>query len=163
MTIYTTALLRLSKASFALACAALVVILCSYIIEVVARYGLGKPTVWSTDLVNYALCASIFLAMPEITRSAGHVAITSLIEKLSATNQSLLARGLCFCGGLLCALTVWIAGGAALVQAQGGIETVAAFAIPKWWLTALVAYGFGLSALHFVTLTFRATRTGVEI
>jgi TRAP-type C4-dicarboxylate transport system permease small subunit len=163
MAIYTTGLLRLSKASFALACVALVVILGSYIVEVVARYGLGKPTVWSADLVNYALCASIFLAMPEITRSAGHVAITSLIEKLSAPNQSLLARGLSLCGASLCALTAWIAGSAALFQAQGGIETVAAFAIPKWWLTGLVAYGFGLSALHFVTLSFQATRTGVEI
>jgi TRAP-type C4-dicarboxylate transport system permease small subunit len=163
MAIFATSLLRLSKASFALACVALVVILGSYIIEVVARYGLGKPTVWSADLVNYALCAAIFLAMPEITRSAGHVAITSLIEKLSAQKQASLARGLSFCGALLCALTAWIAGVAALSQMEGGIETVAAFAIPKWWLTALVAYGFGLSALHFVTLTFRATRTGVEI
>lgn len=163
MALYTANLVRLSRVSFALACAALVVILGSYIVEVVARYGLGRPTTWSADLVNYALCATIFLAMPEITRNAGHVAITSLIEKLSPEHQQWLARGLAFCGALLCALTTWIAGGAALGQAQGGIETVAAFTIPKWWLTGLVTYGFGLSALHFITLTFRATRTGVEI
>ncbi len=157
------ALARLTRASFALACTALVVILGAYVIEVVARYGFGRPTTWSADLVNYALCASIFLAMPEITRNSGHVAITSLIEKLKPGHQARLARLLALAGALLCAVAAYVAVAAALGQAANGIETVAAFAIPKWWLTALVAYGFALSALAFLLLTRRATRAGVEI
>lgn len=156
-------LARLTRASFALACLALVVILSAYVIEVVARYGLGRPTTWSADLVNYALCAAIFLALPEITRGSGHVAITSMIEKLSGEDQRRLARVLAFVGAVLCGLAAYIAVVAALSQAAAGIETVAAFTIPKWWLTALVAYGFGLSALAFLMLTQRATRAGVEM
>lgn len=163
MTLIETALARLTRASFVLACAALVAILCAYVTEVIARYGLGRPTLWSADLVNYALCASIFLAMPEITRTSGHVAITSMIEKLSGNHQMRLARVLALAGAVLCGLTAFIAVSSALSQAATGIETVAAFAIPKWWLTALVAYGFALSALAFLLLTRRATRTGVEI
>jgi len=163
MTMIEPFLARLTRMSFALAGIALIAILCAYIIEVIARYGFGKPTLWSADLVNYALCASIFLAMPEITRTSGHVAITSMIEKLSSNNQIRLARLLSLVGAFLCALVTHIAVSTAISQARTGIETVAAFAIPKWWLTMLVAYGFALSALAFLLLTWRATRAGVEI
>lgn len=163
MIIIETALARLTRLSFALAGVALVTLLGAYVVEVVARYGFGRPTLWSSDLVNYALCALIFLAMPEITRTSGHVAITSMIEKLSGHSQIRLARLLSFAGAVLCAVVTAIAVSAALAQAETGIETVAAFAIPKWWLTMLVAYGFGLSALAFGVLTFGATRTGQEM
>jgi C4-dicarboxylate transporter, DctQ subunit len=163
MTLIEASLARLTRLSFALAGVALVTILCAYVIEVIARYGFGRPTLWSSDLVNYALCASIFLAMPEITRTSGHVAITSMIEKLSGPNQIRLARLLSLTGSVLCGLVTFIAVSAASSQAQTGVETVAAFAIPKWWLTMIVAYGFGLSALAFTVLTWRATRAGVEI
>lgn len=157
------ALAHVTRLSFALACLALLTILAAYVIEVVARYGFGKPTLWSSDLVNYALCASVFLAMPEITRNSGHVAITSLVEKLSTANQALLARVMSFGGAVLCGLSAYVAVTAAIGQAQAGIETVAAFAIPKWWLTGIVAFGFGLSALCFLVLSGRALRAGIEM
>jgi TRAP-type C4-dicarboxylate transport system permease small subunit len=163
MTIIEASLARLTRLSFALASIALAAILVAYVIEVIARYGFGRPTLWSVDLVSYALCATIFLAMPEITRTSGHVAITSMIEKLSGRNQTRLARLIALIGALLCGLVAYIAVLSAFSQAQSGIETVAAFAIPKWWLTGLVAYGFALSALAFALLTWRATRAGVEM
>ncbi len=158
-----TVLKRLSQASFALACVALGVILLAYLVEIAARYGFNRPTTWSVDLVSYGLAALIFLAMPEITRGSGHVAITSLIERLPPARQEALARLLSACGAALCAIAAWIAADAALGQWRSGIETVAAFAIPKWWLTALAAYGFALSAANFALLTRSAARAGVEI
>jgi TRAP-type C4-dicarboxylate transport system permease small subunit len=157
------ALARLTRLSFGVAGAALVAILAAYVVEVIARYGFGRPTLWSVDLVSYALCTTIFLAMPEITRTSGHVAITSMVEKLSGRNEARLARLISLVGAMLCGLVAYIAVLSAFTQAQSGIETVAALAIPKWWLTALVAYGFALSALAFAMLTWRATRAGVEM
>ena len=53
----------------------------------------------------------------------------------------------------------------ALQQARQGVETIAAFAIPKWWLSALVVYGAADSALHLLRqgLGLETAQTGHEL
>lgn len=155
----------LTRAGFVLACAALAIILAAYNLEVIARYFVGQPTIWSADTIAYALCASIFLAFPDVTRRAGHVAITSLIERLSSANLRRLTRAISIIGAALCALAAWICGAEAREQFNTGIETVAAFAIPKGWLTGVIAYGFASSGLHLLRLAFDpgGHGTGVEL
>ncbi len=155
----------LTRAGFAVGCAALAVIFAAYNVEVVLRYVFNAPTTWSADLVNYALCLSIFLVFPDVTRRSGHVAITSLIERLSAPRLRLVSRWIAGAGALMCATTAVIFAGEGLTQGAQGIETVAAFAIPKWWLTAVIAYGFANSALHLARLSFARdlAGTGIEL
>ncbi len=140
----------LSLLAFRIACLALLVLMGAYLVEVVARYGFSSPTRWSSDLVQYMLCVSMSLALPLVTRDGGHVAITSFIEKLSAPGQAAVARGIQALGAVALGFAAWVFAGVALDQARQGIETVAAFAIPKWWLTALVVMGLGSAALHLL-------------
>ncbi len=140
----------LSLLAFRAACLALFVLTGGYLVEVVARYAFNAPTSWSSDLVQYMLCISIALALPLVTRDGGHVAITSFIEKLSAQRQVLVARWIQALGAVSLGVTAWVFAAVARDQAQQGIETVAAFAVPKWWLTALVGLGLCSAALHLL-------------
>jgi C4-dicarboxylate transporter, DctQ subunit len=156
---------QIGRAAFAIACVALLVLLGGYLIEVVSRYGFAAPTRWSSDLVQYALCVCMALALPVVTRDGGHVAITSFLEKVSLANQAIAARWIAGVGAVTLAYAAWLCAQVALAQTRDGIETVAAFAIPKAWLTGLVTYGLADSALHLLRqcLGIDSARAGHEM
>jgi TRAP-type C4-dicarboxylate transport system permease small subunit len=138
----------ITSVAFVLGCTALALLLLTYLWEVVARYGFNAPTRWSADVVQYALCASTTLCLPQVTRDGGHVAITSFLEKLSAQHMQIASRLIQGFGATVLLLTALVFGLVAKEQAAQGIETVAAFAVPKWWLTGLVVFGLATAALH---------------
>ena len=141
---------RISQAAFVLACAALLVLLGAYLYEVIARYGFSAPTRWSSDLVQYALCASVCLALPVVTRDGGHVAITSFLEKLPPLPLARATQAIQWLGVLALWSAAAVFTSVALSQWRQGIETVAAYAIPKWWLTALVVFGLFAAGGHLL-------------
>ena len=154
-----------SKLAFRIACLALVVLLGAYLVEVVARYGFNAPTRWTSDLVQYMLCVSMSLAMPLVTRDGGHVAITSFLEKMSTQHQAVAARWIQGLGALALASAAAVFAMVGWDQARQGIETVAAFAIPKWWLSGLVVVGMSSAAMHLLrqALGFDAAKAGHEM
>lgn len=141
---------RFTSAEFVAAGVALAVLLGSYLFEVVSRYGFDVPTRWSSDVVQYTLCVCVAMALPTVTRDSGHVAITSFLEKLQSTRQALATRAIVWLGAVTLIGTTLIFVQVALEQARQGVETVAALAIPKWWLTAVVGVGLLDSALHLL-------------
>lgn len=136
--------------AFVISGAALVVLLGAYLFEVVARYGFNAPTRWTSDLVQYMLCVCVALGLPQVTREGGHVAITSFLEKLAVTAQARAVRAIQAAGALVLGAVATAFVQVAWLQAAQGIETVAAFAIPKWWLSALVSFGMAVAALHLL-------------
>ena len=62
---------------------ALAVIAISFCYEVVARYFFNAPTIWASPFASYGLCAAIFLAMPELTRTSSHISLNFLDDALS--------------------------------------------------------------------------------
>ena len=133
-----------------MAMVALVVLLCSFLYEVASRYFFGAPTLWSSDVVQYSMCVGAALALPAVTREGGHVAITSFLEKLSPSRHALASRAIVWLGAITLLGTTGIFLKVALDQARQGIETVAAFAIPKWWLTGIVGLGLLDAGLHLL-------------
>jgi C4-dicarboxylate transporter, DctQ subunit len=154
-----------SKLAFRIACVALLILLGSYLIEVVSRYGFNAPTRWTSDMVQYMLCVSMSLALPQVTREGGHVAITSFLEKMSAQHQAVAARYIQALGALTLAAVAVVFAIVTREQAVQGIETVAAFAIPKWWLSALVVVGLTGAALHLLrqAMGWDAAQAGHEM
>ena len=153
-----------TSAAFAAAVVALAVLLGSFVFEICARYFFNAPTRWSSDVVQYALCVSAALALPTVTREGGHVALTTFIEKLPAGRRPTAQAAIVWIGVAALAVTTVVFVGIAVEQAGQGIETVAAFPIPKWWLTAVVAFGLFDSGLHLLrqALGFSPLRTGQE-
>lgn len=140
----------LTRGLFGLACMALVAMLLAYVTEVVLRYAFNAPTRWSSDVVSYAMLVCIAFALPAVTRDNGHVAITSLVERLPLAVRAPVFRALAWLGALACLAASALLWSQGIDQWRGGIETVAAFAIPKWWLSAAAGLGFAGAAAHFV-------------
>lgn len=141
---------RLTAASVLLAMGALTLIVGAYVMEVVMRYGFDAPTRWSADLVSYLLLFITFMAMPQVTASGGHVAVTALLERLSPARQRAATRVIAAVGAAVCLLLTWIALQETLRQAAGNVRMMAAHPVPKAWISVWIVYGLGSSALYFL-------------
>lgn len=145
-----------SRWLFALAGGALALAALLYCLEVLMRYGLGTPTTWTGEAVQYALAIMIFCALPDITRRNAHIAIDILPEALPPHISRLLGRISALLAAAACGVAGWIIAGEALRQFERGLMTNAANPIPRWWITAVMAAGFLSAALHFLRQTGRS-------
>lgn len=147
-----------SRWLFGLAGGALCLAVCLYVFEVVMRYGLGAPTTWSVEAVQYALAVLIFCALPDITRRNAHVTIDIVPEALSPSAGLWLGRLTALLAAIACGVAGWIIAGEAARQFDRGVMTNAANPIPRWWITAAIALGFSSTALHFLRRTAEPRR-----
>jgi C4-dicarboxylate transporter DctQ subunit len=140
----------LTHASFVAATGCLAVIVCAYCYEVVARYFFNAPTIWAGPLVSYMLCAVVFLAAPELTRKNIHIVINVLVDAMSPRQAAYLQWVITLASAATCFIAAWIVGTTAVSQYKQGVETILTWAIPKWPLSALIAYGLLSSGLYFL-------------
>src|SRR5262245_52780387 len=140
----------ITAASFAAAAAILAAIAISFCYEVAARYFFSAPTSWANAFVSYFLCATIFLAVPELTRRRAHIAINLLIERLSPGPALALNRLIRAAGAAACLLATWISANATIEQINLGIETISAYPVPKWWVSIFIPYGMLSAGLYFL-------------
>ncbi|MCB1394961.1 MAG: TRAP transporter small permease [Rhodobacter sp.] len=114
-----------------------------------SRYFLGAPIGWVPDWVGYLLAFSIFATVPAVTRRSMHVSMDFLPALIRSAG---LRRALTLAAGALtCAVLVWMSliVWKSLASAyRSGTGTAAGYPIPRWWLLAVVFYGFASSALH---------------
>jgi TRAP-type C4-dicarboxylate transport system permease small subunit len=144
-----------TRAGFGAAALCVAVITGSFCVEVVARYFFNAPTSWATPLVTYSLCAMIFLALPELTRQAAHIAINILVDKASGTVAHVLRGGACVLAAVACLLAAWFSADASWGQYEQDIWTQPPFDVPKWSISLLIPYGMLNAALHFLRQLFR--------
>lgn len=143
---------RLTTLGLQLAMGALALMVGSYVLEVVLRYGFNSPTRWSADLVSYLLLFITFMAMPQVTANGGHVAVTALLERMSPTRQRAAARVIAAGGVVVCLLLASIALQETLRQASGNVQMMAAYPLPKAWISIWIVYGLGSSAVYFLRI-----------
>lgn len=129
----------------------LVVIVFAFSYEVVARYFFSAPVWWANETVSYALGIGAFLAMPEVTRRQGHVAVTVLLDLLPPRLHDLLFRFIQLVGLVACVAVVWMSLNQNIDQYLRGTVTIAAIRpIPKVYISVWITYGFLSSALYFL-------------
>ena len=98
----------------------------------------------------------------EMTRRGAHIAIEYLAGGLPAKYRRPLAWIVILATALVCLIGAWITGVETWRQYDQNIETVLAFAIPKWWVSVFVPYGLLSSAIYFLRHLFEGppvTRT----
>jgi C4-dicarboxylate transporter, DctQ subunit len=134
------------------AMAALALIVAAFTLEVAARYGFDTPTRWTADLVSYLLLFLTFMAMPHVTATGAHVAVTALLERLPAARQRRAGQLIAAVGAVVCALLTWITLGETVRQATSGVRMMAAYPVPKAWISLWIVYGLASSALYFLRL-----------
>ncbi|MBM3606917.1 MAG: TRAP transporter small permease [Alphaproteobacteria bacterium] len=147
---------RIITAGSWLATAALVGVLLMYWIEIFLRYFMNAPTSWASDFTAFTLCAAIFLMMPEITRTGGHVAVTLLTDLLPQGPAIFAKRLIALAGAFACLFAAYISLLSNISQFTGDISTVSTIAVPKWWISSFITFGLAVSALEFLRQGFGA-------
>ncbi|HEY4774394.1 MAG TPA: TRAP transporter small permease subunit [Xanthobacteraceae bacterium] len=140
---------RLTTAGFAVAATLVALIAAAFCYEVIARYAFFAPTEWSYAVASYFLCSVIFLSMPELTRRKAHIAVSYLLDGLSAAGAEWLRAMILLLAALACLVTAAITGQETWRQYAQGISTISAFPVPKWWVSIFVPYGTFSSAVYF--------------
>lgn len=152
----------LTRYGFYLSGGTLSLLLGTYIYEVFVRYFFNAPTTWSNDVSRWFLCATLMLALPEITRTGGNIAITFLTDMVPEVSRGALARIVAFIGFVVCAITAYICFGETGRQFTENIETLWTHPIPKWWVSVIIPYGFANAALHLLRQGFKPPTPGSE-
>ncbi len=140
----------LTGASFAGAALCTGLIAVSFCFEVVSRYFFNAPTEWATPLVTYCMLAMIFLAVPELTRRAAHIAINLLLDRTRGMSARVLHAGIRIAAAAACLLAAWFSADATLGQFQQGVWTNPPLAVPKWAISAIIPYGMLSAGIYFL-------------
>lgn len=144
---------QVTKVSYNLSGLAMASMLCLIINEVMMRYFFNSPTTWSSDVNQWLFALTVMLALPEVTRVNGNVAITVLLERMPQQKRDILARILAITSCLACLLAVYFSSFETLRQFNLGITTVTwVRPIPKWWISVVIPFGFLLSSIQFLRL-----------
>lgn len=151
-----------TKAAFYLSAAMLAVIVALYCMEIVLRYFFQSPTIWSRDTIVYLLSGTILLAAPEVARNNSHVAISILVERCPPRPRQRIETGLALVAALVAAGVVWVTAGETLRLYRSGILTDLTVAVPKWWISAFVPFGFLLIGLQYLCMALVPARRDHE-
>lgn len=141
-----------TKLSFNVSALALTLMLLLVVNEVAMRYLFNAPTTWSMDVNQWFFALATMMALPEITRVNGNVAITILIERMPEPRRAIAMRAIVLVSFAACLIACYITGTETLRQFKSNIMTTWVHPIPKWWISTCIPYGFLLSALQFLRL-----------
>jgi TRAP-type C4-dicarboxylate transport system permease small subunit len=140
---------RITVAGFAGGAASVGLIAVCFWYEVVARYFFNAPTAWAYDVASFALCPTIFLSVPEMTRRSAHVVVSYLVDAMRPPVRAPLTRLLLLAAAVVCLAGAWVTGAETWRQYVRGVETITALPISKWWVSIFIPYGLLNSSLHF--------------
>ena len=143
-----------TKIVFHISGLALLGILCLIVNEVSLRYFFNSPTTWAGDANQWLFAMATTLALPEITRVNGNVAITILLERMPSGRRELYSRFLFLISCVACFLALYISGVETMRQYNMGITTNWIYPVPKWWVSVTIPVGFLLSSFQFLRLMF---------
>jgi TRAP-type C4-dicarboxylate transport system permease small subunit len=144
------ALRLISRFCGVLAAAAVGITAAVYVAEVVARYGLNSPINISGDVGSYMLCVGAFLGVPIVTRQRRHIAVTVVLETLPPDLRKTVSRILEFVCAAVLLIVAYFVIDLCIRQYHQGVLTSMANQIPRWWLTAVMAFGLLLTAFNFI-------------
>ena len=139
---------RLTQFAAALAGIGLICIVASYTYEVITRYFFNAPTAWVSDFVSYGLCASVFLALPKVTKDKGHVAVTILVDIMPAKITDIVHSCISLVGFACLGFAAYVSLQENIRQYTKNIETLAIVPVPQWWISSFITFGLALSALY---------------
>lgn len=140
----------ITKAAATLAAIGLGSIVIAYVYEVVTRYFFNSPTAWVSDYVSYALAASVFLALPKVTKDKQHVAVTILVDIMPSKWADIIYTIISLIGFLCLTFAAYISALENWRQYSKGIETLASIPIPQWWVSIFITFGLLLSSVYLL-------------
>ena len=154
-------------ASAGLAAALLGVAPILMIIDAMMRLFNLQPPLWVVPVSEYILLYSAMLPAPWLVRTAGHVQVEILLERLPITTKAVFEPVLYLVCATLCGVFAWYGVAVTVEAVQFGEVDMRAITIPALWYYSPIAFGFVLMTTEFVRLAMlrRSTlpRARVEV
>ncbi len=142
---------RITVCLFALSAGLLFLIMAMYMNEIVMRYLLNSPTVWSIDIVSFSLAALVSLAAPELARTNGNISITILPDTIKSKSvQRRYKAVLAFVSAIVIGIVCFITTQETLKLYNSNILTVGTFIVPKWWISVFIPIGLFFTSVQYL-------------
>lgn len=115
--------------------------------QVIMRYFLRSPFVWSEELARYLLVWSAILGVSLAVREGRHISVDFLPVVLGERSNRIFAVLAHL--GVLAFSIIMVTASVPLIQRLAMIgQTSPALGIPMWWIYAAVPAGFALATLR---------------
>jgi C4-dicarboxylate transporter DctQ subunit len=118
-------------------------------VQVVLRYVFGTGFVWSLEVTTYLFAWLVIVGMSYGVRTQAHIAVDVVTSRLPPRAARIAASIALACALVYCALMVY--GSAAFVGRLMALGNDARdIPLPRWLLTAIMPFGFGLLAVRLL-------------
>ncbi len=118
--------------------------------EVIARYVIGKPTVWSQEISLYIFIWAMLGSAGYTLAADKHIAIDFITTKLSPRMQYVTGIAAALAGTIFSAIISWQAWEMLEKTLRFGRLSPTPLAIPLWLVHSSVLVGFGLLTLQYI-------------
>lgn len=141
---------RLLSALALLACALVALMVMVICADVLVRNAKLGSLPWATEVAEYTLYLSTFLAAPWLLRQGSHVRMDIVLKMLPARLAWALEALADVVAILACGALTWASGKAALASAAQGSLVFKIFVFPEWWLITPASMLFGVLTIECV-------------
>ncbi|MEI2417629.1 TRAP transporter large permease subunit [Orrella sp. JC864] len=135
------AMAAISRASGALATAALLLMALSMCYEIFSRYVFNSPTAWATEISGYLLVAAVFFGLAGAQASNSHVQVELWVDRLAAPARlqvELLGQWLAL---LFCVVLAWQAASFNVREYVNDTRDWGLLSTPQWLPELAVSLG----------------------
>lgn len=146
---------RLSRLGAVLAEICLVLLLILVFNEVIARYVLNKPTLYSVELSEYLLLFVAFMAAGWVMQNERHVRMHSVINLMPVKVRHVLDICTSCIVLIFCLILVWEGAEASVMAFAGGYHSSSLLNVPLWIPYAIIPIGALILSLQIVVRIFR--------
>ncbi len=129
---------------------ALVVLLLLVFHEVIARYALNKPTLYSVELSEYLLILVAFMAAGWVLQEDKHVRMQSILHLMPKKVQQAANVITSILVLFFCVILVWQGGKSSIVAFKGDYHSSSLLNVPLWIPYAIIPLGSLLLGLQMI-------------
>jgi TRAP-type C4-dicarboxylate transport system permease small subunit len=145
----------LSRLGAVLAEICLVLLLMLVFNEVIARYVLNKPTLYSVELSEYLLLFVAFMAAGWVMQNNRHVRMHSVINLMPVRVRHVLDICTSCIVLVFCLILVWEGAEASLTALAGGYHSSSLLNVPLWIPYAIIPIGSLILSLQILVRIVR--------
>ena len=109
--------------------------------EVIARYILNKPTLYSVEISEYLLIFIAFMAAGWVLKEDKHVRMHSVVNLLPVKARYFIGLGTSAIVLLFCCVLVWKGAGASWMAFKGDYHSSSLLNVPMWIPYAIIPLG----------------------
>ena len=139
---------RINKTSAVIGCIPFNIIMFITLYEVIARYILNAPTIWTLEISQYMMLIAIFLAPAYTLEVGGHIKVDFVVELLSPTRKRMAIILSSFLSLIFFAILAWKSIELAWTTYNFGMRSMTILAIPLFPVYVFLPIGCVLLLLQ---------------